>query len=132
MQSKASVASNFPLVSCFFSDSGYGRSFLVKRVEWGARPSPKFVPLATPVDNVIIHHTAGDASTTPSANASAVRYQQRQHIDHQGQMACFEYDALVAEYGKAYEGRGWTAQGQHTADLDKNSIGMLTIASHWF
>ena len=70
------------------ADCGGGRSLIVKRVEWGARPSPRHLSLATPVQYVILHHTTGESSTTLAGNSGKVRSHQRQHIDNKRESEC--------------------------------------------
>ncbi|XP_026319366.1 peptidoglycan-recognition protein SC2-like [Hyposmocoma kahamanoa] len=101
---------------------------IITRAQWGARAPNSRTTLATPVPEVIIHHTVTGACTTQDSCASQMRSMQNQHMNSNG-WADIGYNFCVGGNGQVFEGRGWTTQGAHAPAVNNRSIGICLIGT---
>ncbi|KAG8229695.1 hypothetical protein J437_LFUL015023 [Ladona fulva] len=103
---------------------------IVSRSVWGAREPNGTTVMTTPVEYVIVHHTAtGNCSSTDSCSR-ILRDIQKYHMDERnGRFSDIGYSFLVGGDGKVYEGRGWNKQGAHTKNYNDKGIGIAFIGN---
>ncbi|XP_026314139.1 peptidoglycan-recognition protein SC2-like [Hyposmocoma kahamanoa] len=102
---------------------------IITRAQWGARAPNSRTTLATPVPEVIIHHSfSPGACWSQSACATAMRSMQNHHMNTNG-WADIGYNFAVGSDGLVYEGRGWTTQGAHAPAVNSRSIGICLIGN---
>lgn len=94
---------------------------IVTRSQWRARAPKSRQNMATPVNHVFIHHTAGQTCSTTSACSKVARDTQNFHMNKRG-WADLGYNFLVGGDGKIYEGRGWNKVGAHTVNYNSKAI----------
>jgi peptidoglycan hydrolase-like protein with peptidoglycan-binding domain len=94
---------------------------IVSRVEWGAR-KPRGGVLHVEDSRrtlFMVHHSGGGPGQTP-------RSIQDWCMDGRG-FKDIDYNFLVDQGGKIYEGRGWTAIGSHCRGLNTEAYGVCVI-----
>ncbi|CAH1132574.1 unnamed protein product [Ceutorhynchus assimilis] len=102
---------------------------MISRAEWLAQPPTNdTTPLVTPVQYVIIHHTATENCSSQSQCVFYVRQIQTYHIESRGWYD-IGYNFLVGGDGAAYEGRGWIVEGAHTLGWNSKSIGIAFVGT---
>lgn len=104
-------------------------SFILSRSDWGALdPSGVTTPLPTPVNYVIIHHTATENCTNQDQCIKNLQYIQKFHMESRD-FYDIGYNFLVGGDGQAYEGRGWTVEGAHLFGYNSKSIGIAFVGT---
>ncbi|XP_043926936.1 peptidoglycan recognition protein 1-like [Protopterus annectens] len=101
---------------------------VITRSEWGALPPTRKANLATPVTNVIIHHSAGLSCITKSSCTELVENIQKYHMETNG-WCDIGYSFLVGEDGNIYEGRGWNTVGAHTRGYNTTGYGICFLGT---
>lgn len=104
---------------------------IVSRSEWGARATRSPTRMAGPATSVTAHHSLSPAlpsNAGEAAERAAVQSIQRYHIDVNG-WADIGYGFVIAQSGRAYEGRGWGIVGAHagTDEGNRTSIGVCFL-----
>jgi peptidoglycan hydrolase-like protein with peptidoglycan-binding domain len=99
---------------------------LVRRSAWGAAPPKgKPVPIATPVRDLFLHHTA-----SPDGGPETVRAIQRFHQDTRG-YADIAYTWLYSPRDRVfYEGRGPAVAGAHTRNHNRTAHALCVMGNY--
>lgn len=100
---------------------------VIPRSEWGAKASGGNA--IGRVSLVIIHHSWRphlECDVGEKAEVDAVRGIERYHVQSNGWSA-IGYNFLVAQSGRAFEGRGWGIAGAHTAGQNSKSVGICLL-----
>lgn len=101
--------------------------YMVKRAAWGAMdPTGRRNKLKTPVNRVIINHTASPACMSLLNCTISVFKTQRYHIET---LKWFDigYNFMVGGDGNVYECAGWDTVGAHSYHYNNVSIGIGVI-----
>ncbi|XP_063287736.1 peptidoglycan recognition protein 1-like [Pelobates fuscus] len=106
----------------------HGCPTIVSKSAWGGKAAKCSHRLATPVTNVIIHHTKGAFCSSPATCSAQARNVQNYHMSSRG-WCDIGYNFLVGEDGRVYEGRGWRNLGAHAKSFSSVSIGISFIGS---
>ncbi|XP_067644482.1 peptidoglycan-recognition protein LC isoform X3 [Eurosta solidaginis] len=101
---------------------------IVPRDAWLAQPPLAAIPLATPVDRVIVISTQTDVCDTQAMCVYRVRMTQTLNIESQGYDDII-YNFLIGGDGNVYEGRGWDVTGAHLRAFNANSISFAYIGT---
>ncbi|XP_076305212.1 peptidoglycan-recognition protein SC2-like [Tachypleus tridentatus] len=101
---------------------------IVTRSQWGARNPTGSSTLSTPVNVVLIHHTAGSSCDSLSLCSSIAKSIQNEHMDT-NKWSDIGYSFLIGGDGRAYEGRGWTKVGAHSPNYNRKSIGISVMGN---
>ncbi|CAM5122401.1 peptidoglycan recognition protein 1-like [Natator depressus] len=101
---------------------------IVSRSQWGGRTPRNRVPLRTPVQYVVLHHTAGNRCFTPASCSQQVKGIQNYHMDKRG-WDNIGYNFLIGEDGRVYEGRGWSTRGAHAKNWNQKSLGFSFLGN---
>ncbi|XP_069502262.1 peptidoglycan recognition protein 1-like [Ambystoma mexicanum] len=107
---------------------GGGCPKIISRSAWGAHATKCSTPLATPVANVIIHHSAGPACNNRVKCTTIVKGIQRYHMDT-NKWCDIGYSFVVGEDGSVFEGRGWKKIGTHAPPFNSKSIGICVLGT---
>ncbi|KAM4608040.1 peptidoglycan recognition protein 1-like [Discoglossus pictus] len=110
------------VLSASFAASQGCPSILYKE-QWGGKIVSCHNELSTPVDTVIIHHTAGEFCMSKTVCSTQAKSIQGTHIRARG-WCDIGYNFLIGEDGQIYEGRGWNATGAHAPGYNHRSIGI--------
>jgi len=104
---------------------------ITTRGQWGARPPTGSTHMGSPVQNVVIHHTAGATCSTSAGCAAEVRAIQNMHMNSNG-WADIGYSFLIGGSDPVwiYEGRGWNKVGAHAPGYNSNSIGISFMGNY--
>ncbi|XP_077997885.1 peptidoglycan-recognition protein SC2-like [Glandiceps talaboti] len=101
---------------------------IVSREDWGARPAAKHDNMTTPVQYVILHHTAWDRCYTKDDCSAEMRRVQHFHMDDYGWWDG-GFSFCVGDDGRAYEGRGWDTVGAHAPWYNSRSLGICIFGN---
>ncbi|XP_052133262.1 uncharacterized protein LOC113212171 isoform X4 [Frankliniella occidentalis] len=102
---------------------------LVPRDEWVAAPPRDGINhLTTPVEYVIIHHSASDMCYSNPECVKQTRHIQQYHMESRN-WSDIAYNFLVGGNGYAYVGRGWDQEGAHTFNWNARSVGVCLIGT---
>ncbi|MDR4508914.1 MAG: peptidoglycan recognition protein [Candidatus Brocadiaceae bacterium] len=102
---------------------------IIPRSEWGAKSSTCRTSLKLPVAYAFIHHTAGSAPTTQSAEEAKMRAIQRYHQNDRG-FCDIGYNFVIMPSGRIYEGRGWDLVGAATKGYNSKSLSFCWAGNH--
>ena len=109
-----------------------GTPTVISRKGWGAGAGRTF-ETASPVNAIVIHHTAGSNNYTESQAPGIVRSIYKYHAETLG-WGDIGYHALVDKYGNIYEGRkgGLTRDtvGAHTGGFNENTWGISMMGNY--
>lgn len=97
---------------------------IISRSEWGARaakPGVEHVPMAGRT-GFMVHHSGGPAKQS-LASIQAWCMDRRGFKD-------IDYNFLVDQEGKIFEGRGWTAVGSHCISQNTACLGVCVIGKN--
>lgn len=108
--------------------NGTEYNFYARKV-WGARTPLSQLRLKTPVDYVVISHTAGRFCYLKNDCMSLVRDIQADHLSLTPPLADIAYSFLVGGDGNIYEGRGWTTRTASGGFANGRSININFIGS---
>ncbi|GFQ70192.1 peptidoglycan-recognition protein 1 [Trichonephila clavata] len=102
---------------------------LVIRSQWSARaPSQRWFFVSTPVEHVIIGHTATAPCLSQESCAAQMRSIQKYHMElGWGDIG---YNFVIGGDGRVYEGVGWSRQGVHTLGWNTKSYGIAFIGDY--
>ncbi|XP_006825027.1 peptidoglycan-recognition protein SC2-like [Saccoglossus kowalevskii] len=98
----------------------------IDRSEWGARDPVSRTNLDTPVQYVIVHHTAMNRCYTMEECKAQMRAIQNFHMDVR-KWNDIGYNFCVGDDGNVYEGRGWDTVGAHATWYNNYSIGICVM-----
>ncbi|XP_034255308.1 peptidoglycan-recognition protein LE-like [Thrips palmi] len=103
---------------------------LVQRHEWLAQPAkPGVDPVtASPVQYVILHHSATDTCYSFPECVLRIRYLQTFHMESKN-WSDIAYNFLVGGDGYVYVGRGWDKAGAHTLNWNHRSVGISLVGT---
>ncbi|GFT63592.1 peptidoglycan-recognition protein 1 [Nephila pilipes] len=100
----------------------------VWRSEWNARAPIQRWFMNTPVDHVIIGHTASAQCLSEESCSAQMRSMQNYHMNlGWGDIG---YNFAIGGDGRVYEGVGWTRQGVHTYGWNAKSYGIAFIGDY--
>jgi hypothetical protein len=108
---------------------------IILRSAWGAnerirRGGPSYAPTLT---NVIVHHTAGAAGSSPAQSAAIVRGIQTYHVLGNG-WNDIGYNFLVDRFGQVFEGRyggiDRNVVGAHAQGFNTGSAGIAVLGTY--
>ncbi|XP_055843527.1 peptidoglycan-recognition protein SD-like [Episyrphus balteatus] len=100
---------------------------IVSRADWhGQEPDGEIDNLKSPVNKVIISHTASGSCNNRASCDHKVKSIQKQQMDVMG-FSDIAYNFLIGNDGNVYEGRGWNKVGAHTRGHNTDSIGISFI-----
>jgi len=104
---------------------------IVYRSQWGARaPTSNVGPLPNkPVGMGFVHHTVTSSCTTIESCSQLMRSMQNYDMDVRG-YSDIGYNYLVAEDGRAYEGRQWDKLGGHTYGYNNVGVAVSVIGDY--
>ncbi|GAA2566409.1 hypothetical protein GCM10010435_44530 [Winogradskya consettensis] len=96
---------------------------MISRAGWNARAPKKTPEHVAPShrEYFVVHHSGATAT-------QSVRAIQDWCMDGRG-FADVDYNFLVDQEGKVYEGRGWDVVGAHCTDFNTNGIGVCVIGN---
>ncbi|XP_069499108.1 peptidoglycan recognition protein 1-like [Ambystoma mexicanum] len=101
---------------------------IISRSQWGAQRVNCHRAMATPVANVVIHHSAGPACSNRAHCTRVVKGIQNYHINSQ-KWCDIGYSFIVGEDGSVFEGRGWNNVGAHAPAMNSRSIGICVLGT---
>ncbi|KRT81729.1 hypothetical protein AMK59_5295 [Oryctes borbonicus] len=99
---------------------------IVKKRHWGGKPSKNIQYVITPLEYVIIHHTATpECHDEMDCNRRLVGMQ-NYHVNELG-LNDITYNFLIGSNGQVYEGVGWHKVGSHSPGWNAKSVGIAFI-----
>ena len=104
---------------------------VITRSQWGARPCQGQLRSLGTVEQVVIHHSAGAAATTPHEGARQVLALQKLHQGPACNCPDIAYHFLLDGGGHIYQGRPYF-EGEQLADLPQFAFGghLRNVDSH--
>ncbi|KFM76784.1 Peptidoglycan-recognition protein SB1, partial [Stegodyphus mimosarum] len=104
--------------------------YLVNRTMWKSKePSGIIECLTSPVDYIIIHHTALRGCTTTETCIKRTKKLQKIHKKIK-KWRDIGYHFLIGGDGRVYEGRPWQRVGAHTKYHNRNSISIAFVGNY--
>lgn len=102
----------------------------MQRHEWIAQPAKPGVDRLTtsPVEHVILHHSATDPCYSFPECVLRVRLIQAFHMESRN-WSDIAYNFLVGGDGYVYVGRGWDLAGAHTFNWNHRSMGICLVGT---
>jgi len=95
----------------------------VSRDEWCGDPPKEGIPYLRGNDIIVMHTADGDECFTSSDCRARVRQIQKAHAE----LKDIPYNFLIGSDGKAYEGRGFRFEGEHTSNPNGSNYNDLGI-----
>lgn len=93
---------------------------VISRAEWGARPPKSIVRVPwSKITGVVFHYSGADKHQT-------VRSIQDHCMDNRG-FADIDYNFVIGQDARIYEGRGWNVRGSHVKDFNTPNVGICFI-----